>query len=517
MHVLFEAVLKQRNLSKVSKTLKNFPIFTTFNFSSILQAGDLFSLEDVYIIQDLRKVLPTIRDIVSAPDFAINHNDQSLVEICITRITSAIRETGSIENHADALVDLLNTCLNYNLRPVNSGPDPPHAKIASDVMSCIFLNYSKKNVMRSALPVSVKFLHKGNKDLSRNMSSYLSLAAIENADLLGKIKNFQKFENFLTLIFLAIHIQPIIDSVISGNYTLARVLPQIYSVNRDPIKSHVMTLVSILPNCENTEKMALLSLFSLVAKDNPALLEPSIHQLSDGLTSQTTAHATLTVFSNMAMTRPQPLADHTSIIKRTAENFPKTALASIQLMCLIAKTSQEKGQEALDFILTMIGRLEDEKHSIVLKEVLALTNRYPSCLTINVINKLSALEDTSSTASMRQCIQELRNDFNSKMSKERNNSNSGVTIVKVGGNYGSKGELSYNPAVRNITNSSARRLPTHRSMTRLNNFDTARPPSSGGLYKSMTKLTSSQQNMARSNSQMVAAPAARSVTCITTQ
>ena len=42
----------------------------------------------------------------------------------------------------------------------------------------------------------------------------------------------------------------------------------------------------------------------------------------------------------MAMTRPQPLADHTSIIKRTAENFPKTALASIQLMCLIAKTNQ---------------------------------------------------------------------------------------------------------------------------------------------------------------------------------
>ena len=186
----------------------------------------------------------------------------------------------------------------------------------------VFQNYSKKNVMRLALPVSVKFLHKGNKDLSRNMSSYLSLAAIENAELLAQ------------------HIQPIIDSVISGNYSLARVLPQIYSVNRDPIKSHVMTLVSILPNCENPEKMALLNLFALVAKDNPSLLEPSIPQLCDGLTSQSTATSTLQVFSNMAMTRPQPLADQTSIIKRTAENFPKTALSSIQLMCLIAKTSQ---------------------------------------------------------------------------------------------------------------------------------------------------------------------------------
>lgn len=56
--------------------------------------------------------------------------------------------------------------------------------------------------MRLALPISVKFLHKGNRDLSRNMASYLSLAAIENADLLAQ------------------HTQPIIDSVISGNFKI---------------------------------------------------------------------------------------------------------------------------------------------------------------------------------------------------------------------------------------------------------------------------------------------------------
>ena len=56
-----------------------------------------------------------------------------------------------------------------------------------------------------------------------------------------------------------------------GNYALSRVLPQIYSVNPDPIKSHIMTLVSILANCENSGKLALLSLFGHVAKDNPAV------------------------------------------------------------------------------------------------------------------------------------------------------------------------------------------------------------------------------------------------------
>lgn len=99
----------------------------------------MFSLEDHIVIQNLRYVLPVIRDVAQAPDFTTNHNDQSLVEICITRLTSAIRETKSIEDHAEALVELLETCLNYNLRPVNNGPDPPHAKIASDVMSCLFM------------------------------------------------------------------------------------------------------------------------------------------------------------------------------------------------------------------------------------------------------------------------------------------------------------------------------------------------------------------------------------------
>lgn len=66
----------------------------------------------------------------------------------------------------------------------------------------IMKNYSKKSVMERALPVAVKFLHKGNKELSRNMASYLSLAAIEHASLLSP------------------HVQPIMDSIISGIFLL---------------------------------------------------------------------------------------------------------------------------------------------------------------------------------------------------------------------------------------------------------------------------------------------------------
>lgn len=71
-------------------------------------------------------------------------------------------------------------------------------------------NYNKKDVMKRALPIAVKFLHKGNRELSRNMAPYLSLAAIDNADLLSK------------------HIQLIIDSIISGRFfknSMKRTLP----------------------------------------------------------------------------------------------------------------------------------------------------------------------------------------------------------------------------------------------------------------------------------------------------
>ena len=54
------------------------------------------------------------------------------------------RETGSIEKHAEALVSLLESCLCHSLAPSSKGEDPPHTKIASDVLSCIFLVCTKK-------------------------------------------------------------------------------------------------------------------------------------------------------------------------------------------------------------------------------------------------------------------------------------------------------------------------------------------------------------------------------------
>ncbi|KAH3823590.1 hypothetical protein DPMN_125412 [Dreissena polymorpha] len=49
-----------------------------------------------------------------------------------------------------------------------------------------FQHYGKEKVMSLAIPVVVKFLSTDHKELSHNVSSYLSLAAIDNADMLAQ-------------------------------------------------------------------------------------------------------------------------------------------------------------------------------------------------------------------------------------------------------------------------------------------------------------------------------------------
>ncbi len=70
MHDLFYQVLTRRDLSK---------------------AGDLFTLADADIAGDLTEVLQKIEEIATAQNYLNNDNNQSVVEICITRVTSAIR------------------------------------------------------------------------------------------------------------------------------------------------------------------------------------------------------------------------------------------------------------------------------------------------------------------------------------------------------------------------------------------------------------------------------------------
>lgn len=93
MHELFTQVLNYKDLSKVQLYLWVAWIYKNLLYfkSLILQAGDLFTVSDDAIVNDLSEVINIICEITSLPDYVNNDNDQSVVEICITRVTTAIR------------------------------------------------------------------------------------------------------------------------------------------------------------------------------------------------------------------------------------------------------------------------------------------------------------------------------------------------------------------------------------------------------------------------------------------
>ena len=165
-------------------------------------------------------------------------------------MSAVSRDSNKIEQIAGPLTHLLQSCLAHDLKPKNHHTQPPHAKIASDLLACLFLNYTNRHVMSLTIPIAINFLHKNNIELQRNVSSYISLAAIENSDLLSK------------------HAQIIIDSIISGNYILIRVLPIIYHLVIDKIHENITPLGIILEYCDVNEKNCLLGLFNMICMDS---------------------------------------------------------------------------------------------------------------------------------------------------------------------------------------------------------------------------------------------------------
>ncbi|XP_055704210.1 protein melted [Phlebotomus papatasi] len=510
MHELFVKVLTKRDLSR---------------------AGDLFSVADVDIVNDLTDVLTQIELIISQADYLQNKNDQSVMEICVTRVTSCIRETKTVERHCPALVSLLDSCLKQNLQPL-SGEDPPHAKISADLISSIFLNYNKKTVMEMALPVAVKFLQKGNKELAKNLASYLSLAAIEYAYLLSP------------------HVQSIIDSILAGNYGLCQILPQIYEVAPHSLDQHTLLLISLLNRCDTQEKLALLQLFALIAKNNPSALEDNIPHLCESLQETATVSATLNVLLKLAEEIPSRIHDHFDNIKIAAEKNPQTVALASQVLATSGKINRTRAQFALDFVLQHLPHADRTSQTILLREATMLCSTYPILFTDKVLacvrqrnntSQQSSISTSPSTSSASpisgnqmsggvtivklnvvpvQTPVSVTSSGNSVTTTVINSTSNGTATVHVppqpektshvvtiptsttsqNSNNAMNGNTVVSPPHTGYTrraklgdSRSTGRLHstgnTHRSMTRLN----IAGGSVGGLHKSMTRLSSSQQ------------------------
>nr|XP_020455930.1 ventricular zone-expressed PH domain-containing protein homolog 1 isoform X2 [Monopterus albus] len=342
MHQLFSQVLGQRDLSR---------------------AGDLFSLEDAEIEECLSQALDQIKAISCSPDYLTNDNDQAVVEICITRITTAIRETGSIERHSTALVGLWESCLEHNLTPQGENTeDTPHAKIASDITSCILQNYSCPSVMVLAVPLAVRFLQRGNRELSRNMSSYLSLAAIAKADLLAE------------------HTEAITLSVLGGNHMLLRVLPSVYPKQPDTIHAHLGNLTAMMLQLESAEQQHLIRLIQMVAEQHPLMLSPQVPALVGYLGDQSLTEALLGALVDVSQSNPSSLVSFLPALRIVGQQCPALLGHVAKIHGAVGMISETHGHSSLVYLVSLLGSTEHSVHHTLLLEIRALTECYPSLL-----------------------------------------------------------------------------------------------------------------------------------------
>lgn len=341
MHHLLSMVLGQRDLSR---------------------AGDLFSLEDSEIEDCLSEALEQIREISSSPDYITNDNDQAVVEICITRITTAIRKTNSIERHGKALVNVWESCLEHNLKPVSKDEDTPHAKIVSDVMSCILQNYSNPSVMSLAVPVAVKCLEMGNRELARNMSNYLSLAAIGKADI------------------LATHTPKIVNSVLHGNVVLLRVLPSVYKRHPESINCRVTELVQLMPALEPPEQHQLVRLLQMITKQYPQVLNESISLLIKQLKEPSHSDVILNILVDLVTSDQHALDNSIEDLKHMAERCPTLLGQIAKVFGVVGCISEEKARSSLVYLVTQLADMEHCYHHILLLEIKTITDTFSNIL-----------------------------------------------------------------------------------------------------------------------------------------
>ncbi|XP_056621469.1 ventricular zone-expressed PH domain-containing protein [Triplophysa dalaica] len=341
MHHLFRLVLGQRDLSR---------------------AGDLFSLDDHEIEDCLSQALEEIKSISCSPDYLTNDNDQAVVEICITRITTAIRETGSIERHGAALVSLWESCLEHNLQPQGKDEDTPHAKIASDITSCILQNYNRAPVMALAVPVAVRFLRQGNQELSRNMSSYLSLAAIAKAELLAQ------------------HTKDITCSVLGGNFMLLKVLPSVYPRQSEPIHQRIRELMALMSQLDQTGRQHLLRLLQMISDLHPLVLSSLVPSLISYLNESDLSDSVLSVLVNVAQASPPSITSFLSILRRVGKKNPALLGHIAKIHGAVGLTSEGQARVVLQYLVSLLASMEHSVHHILVLEIRSLTDRYTSIL-----------------------------------------------------------------------------------------------------------------------------------------
>ncbi|VDK49284.1 unnamed protein product [Anisakis simplex] len=244
--------------------------------------------------------------------------------------------------------------------------DTPHCKIASDLLSSLFLHYSKKSVMTVSVPTAIRALSSGSDELTRNTTSYLSLAAIHNARLLAQYS-----------------IQIIIN-ILNGNFPLVRVVPQIYPENREPFHAHLPQLLKLLQHTgtDPSERLSILQFASMVVNAKPDLIVGYLDELDPFLHFPSTRAAVLHIFlSLVSLNRTGVLVPRLSALRSAARGTECDNSLSMMAKVVgnIGRTDLDTAYIAVNDLIAMSKRLS-ESLPIILKEIESVAECYPSAV-----------------------------------------------------------------------------------------------------------------------------------------
>lgn len=377
--------------------------------------------------------------------------------------------------------------------------------------------------MEQALPVAVRFLNKENKEMSRNLASYLSLAAIQYTNLLVP------------------YIDIILRSLLHGNYSLARVVLQLFELsNEAAIIAKIRSIIDILPKCETIDKNILLQLIANIIHSNSTsevLIIDKLPQIFDLILNASTAQQALIVLLRLAEKKPSIFHEYIGLFILTSQKITNTICIVGQILAAIGRRNKEKAHIALEFIMENLPRTDRASQTTLLQEAVKLCSQYPILFNdklTNVIRKRNLSQ------------QNLLNNTNGKSNPQLTSGN--ITIVNLNSSITlpppprplaspafvplKSQQISVNSipstsiipsnlnsqtASTSTSNSQQQSLqtyirrpkfdsrstgrlhhgaiPNNRSMTRLNIAPISVNNNSnlGGLHKSMTRLSSSQQ------------------------
>ncbi|XP_073930012.1 ventricular zone-expressed PH domain-containing protein homolog 1 isoform X3 [Castor canadensis] len=217
--------------------------------------------------------------------------------------------------------------------------------------------------MALAVPIAVKFLHRGNKDLCKNMSNYLSLASITKADL------------------LADHTEVIVKSILQGNAMLLRVLPAVYEKQPQPINRHLPELLALLAQLEEPGQYHLLRLLHVAAKRKQIeVAQKCVPVLIRHLKDSTHTDIILNILIEIAGYEPLALNSFLPMLKEIGERFPYLIGQMARIYGAVGHVDEERARSCLTYLVSQLANMEHSFHHILLLEIKSITDTFVSIL-----------------------------------------------------------------------------------------------------------------------------------------